>query len=231
MFSSFNFLTVVVVLTPFIVLAHDKHLVNHESGTVVSGYVGFNDVTPMPYANSDMTATLFYANETRVGQDAIYLVGGCAEDQICVTDPFFCFCPADTSKCSYYLPSANTWGVCADAPRSRYRHASAKVNGLLCLIGGRNATDDSIIAPVDCYNPLTDLWTTPTVWNDTASLSSDNVAFSYGSKIYIVGGYDGYYTPLSSMSVYDMDSNAWDFTYPSMTHGRGKTIQIAALVT
>lgn len=204
-------------------------MLNHDTGTTVTnGYVGFNSVTPMPYASSDTTATVFYANETSAGHDAIYVVGGCVGDQTCVDDPFFCFCPADTNKCSYYIPSSDTWNVCADAPRNRYRHAWAKVNGLLCVIGGRNATGDAIIAEIDCYDPMTDSWTTPAVWTDATSLSSDNVAFGYGSKIYIIGGYDAYYTPLSTVTTYDLATGVWDYSLPSMAHARGDT-QIGAV--
>lgn len=89
-------------------------------------------------------------------------------------------------------------------PRSRNRHASTIVNGLLCVFGGRDASD-ALIAEVDCYDSATNAWSTPTSLPEERQVS-DFTAFTDESSnvVYLVAGYDSYYTALDTVTMVDM---------------------------
>jgi len=90
----------------------------------------------------------------------------------------------------------------ADMPRTRNRHASVVIQNQICLFGGRNETD-TLIPEVDCYNPELDEWSTPYSLPEERQ-SSDFAAFSQDDKVYLIGGYDPYYTALDQVTVIDM---------------------------
>lgn len=185
----------------------------------VGGFEGFDDVHQMPFGRSDMTATLFAPElfDDDLGA-RIYLVGGCAADQECPTDwGGWCFCPELTARCEYYSPDQDIWVNCASAPRERYRFAAAEVNGKLYIVGGRDVMDQ-IVTEVDVYDPVSDTWATPYVWEDA---TSDNGVFADGDDLYLVGGYDQNYTvahnSLTKLSTIDFIAE----TLSSMSMGRG----------
>mmetsp|Transcript_25827 Transcript_25827/g.53932 ORF Transcript_25827/g.53932 Transcript_25827/m.53932 type:complete len:436 (-) Transcript_25827:133-1440(-) len=89
-----------------------------------------------------------------------------------------------------------------DMPRKRFRHASAVINGNVCVFGGRNETD-ALIAEVDCYDPTSDEWSTPSSLPEQYQ-SSDFTAFTKGTDVYLVGGYDPMYTALNQVTIADM---------------------------
>lgn len=185
----------------------------------VGGFEGFDDVHQMPFGRSDMTATLFAPElfDDDLGA-RIYLVGGCAADQECPTDwGGWCFCPELTARCEYYSPDQDIWVDCASAPRERYRFAAAEVNGKLYIVGGRDVMDQ-IVTEVDVYDPVSDTWATPYVWEDA---TSDNGVFADGDDLYLVGGYDQNYTvahnSLTKLSTIDFIAE----TLSSMSTGRG----------
>jgi len=98
----------------------------------------------------------------------------------------------------------------ADMPRKRFRHASAVVDNKVCVFGGRNETD-ALIAEVDCYDPASDAWSTPSTLPEQYR-SSDFTAFAKGTDVYLVGGYDSEYTALNQVTVADM-ADFDDVTY------------------
>lgn len=98
----------------------------------------------------------------------------------------------------------------ADMPRTRNRHASAVVSGHVCVFGGRNETD-AVVPEVDCWDPDSDTWSTPTSLPDEHH-SSDFTAFTEDNLVYLIGGYDANYTALEQVTVMDM-SNFNDITY------------------
>ena len=110
-------------------------------------------------------------------------------------------------------------------PRPRYRHASAAVGDVrggraLCVFGGRDAFD-GLIAEVDCYDPSTNAWTTPSSLPDGRA-SSDQAAFAHPGAtgvVYLAGGYDASYLALDIVTVADM-SSGWTTT---TTGGAGAT--------
>lgn len=192
---------------------------------IVGGYVGFNDVSRMPFPRSDMTATLFEANEISPTQKhpRIYLFGGCVSDQICTTDSDgtrSCFCTSTTARCNYYMPDIDKWSSnCTSAPVERYRHGWAKVNGKVYLTGGRNLVDD-IIKSIDIYDPKTNAWEDPIFWPNA---TSDMVAWGYGNIVFIVGGYLQDYSDSTTLWGYDTVAKKWLSKLPAMVYPRGDT--------
>ena len=105
-------------------------------------------------------------------------------------------------------------------PRTRNRHASAVVNGQVCVFGGRNEADE-LIAEVDCYDPAADAWSTPTSLPDP---TSDHTGFATDDgKVYLIAGYDAFYTALDTVTVVDMSdmSNIQFLEGPSLNGKRG----------
>lgn len=152
----------------------------------------------LPFPRSDMSAT------THVGADqvtSIYVVGGCSANQI-LGPPDMYICPEITDKCTAFVPSTNSHTACASAPRARYRHAAANVNGKVWLVGGRDAAD-KLITEIDVYDPATNTWTTPYVWKEA---TSDLAAFTHQSILFLVGGYEADYT--ASNLVWELDTAA-----------------------
>ncbi len=114
-------------------------------------------------------------------------------------DQAYAFTPTRESSSGAWTGSFKTL---PDMPRPRYRHASAVVNGILCVVGGRNGTD-ALIAEVDCYNPTSNVWTTPTSL-PSDRMVSDLAAFAHPTnegEIYLVGGYNGPYFASENVTV------------------------------
>lgn len=172
----------------------------------------------MPGKRSDMTATTV--------DDAIYLVGGCALDQVWVIDP-----PYSEYRCGgkaanaisgstiRYLPKTNTFDTSLpDAPRPRYRHAAAVVDKKVYLFGGTGASG-SIVDEVDVLDTVTGKWTTLTTRMPNAT--TDLSAFAHQGKIYTVGGYDANWKALKLTQIFDSaESSPWQ-KGPQLAQGRG----------
>ena len=110
----------------------------------------------------------------------------------------------------------------ADMPRARARHASAVVDGHVCVFGGRNLTDH-LIAEVDCYDPAANTWSTPTSLPAERQSSDFTAAVEGGTKVYLIGGYDQGYKAFDKVTVMDM-SDFGSITFadgPSLGSSRG----------
>lgn len=172
----------------------------------------------MPGKRSDMTATTV--------DDAIYLVGGCALDQVWVSDP-----PYPEYRCGgkaanaisgstiRYLPKSNTFDTSLpDAPRPRYRHAAAVVDKKIYLFGGTGASG-SIVDEVDVFDTLMGKWTTLTARMPNAT--TDLSAFAHAGKIYTLGGYDASWTALKLTQIFNpVGGSPWQKGSP-LVQGRG----------
>lgn len=101
-------------------------------------------------------------------------------------------------------------------PRTRNRHASAVINNHVCVFGGRDETD-TLIPEVDCYNPDTNEWSTPTSLPNERQ-SSDFAAFEKDGKVYLIGGYDPFYTALDQVTIVDMND------FDSITYSDGSPL-------
>eukprot|EP00041_Stephanoeca_diplocostata_P028784 m.832257 g.832257 ORF g.832257 m.832257 type:complete len:457 (-) comp23435_c0_seq11:246-1616(-) len=176
------------------------------ASTTGSSFQGFELVTEMPIARSDMTVSTY--TPSRSGRDVssdssngtrFYLIGGCHQDQICdnPNSTLSCYCPGLTNKTQYYLPETDEYvTTCADAPRDRYRHAAAVLDGTIYLFGGRDA-QDHVVQQIDAYNIEQNTWSTPCTW---INATSDNTAFvANGQDIYLAGGYYAHYTSVGEV--------------------------------
>lgn len=164
--------------------------------------VTWTEKAPLPYPRSDMSATTVVHNRTA----KVYVIGGCASDQIWIAgsegQEGMYICPSTTPGCTVFNPNTNTHQECASAPRKRYRHAAANVKGKVWLVGGRTEMDD-IITEVDVYDPDTDTWATPYVWE---AATSDLAVFAVDSVLYLIGGYEAYYAVSNRTSKLDTQS-------------------------
>jgi len=158
--------------------------------------------------------------------DAIYLVGGCALDQVWVSDPTYpeyrCggkAANAISGSTIRYLPKTNTFDTSLpDAPRPRYRHAAAVVDKKIYLFGGTGASG-SIVDEVDVFDTLMGKWTTLTTRMPNAT--TDLSAFTHAGKIYTVGGYDAAYSALKLTQIFNpVGSSQWQKGSP-LVQGRG----------
>lgn len=167
--------------------------------------------TNMPYAVSDHTATSFNSNT-----HLIYLFGGCTGEQSCVGNS--CSCTTITNQCVRYNPSLDTYTILSTAPTARYRHMATAVGKFLWIIGGRNL-DDDIISAVHKYDTETDTWTTAIA--NFAEASSDGAAFTVGSDIYVISGYDQTYSTAQGTLIKIDSSSLSKITLAPMSTSRG----------
>eukprot|EP00929_Paragymnodinium_shiwhaense_P053975 TRINITY_DN27056_c0_g1_i1.p1 TRINITY_DN27056_c0_g1~~TRINITY_DN27056_c0_g1_i1.p1 ORF type:complete len:391 (-),score=72.86 TRINITY_DN27056_c0_g1_i1:366-1538(-) len=173
-------------------------------------------------ARSDMTASPH--------GDAIFLIGGCVKDQEWAVFPwggsYACgggLASAVTGRTTAYYPATNTHKNLTDAPRARYRHAAAVVDGKIYLLGGVDGTD-TVVKEVDVYNIATGAWTTlSTPW---ANATTDVAAFAHGGKIYAVGGYVvPAWEAVTTTYIFNpagVGAGAWSVG-PALKQGRGDT--------
>jgi hypothetical protein len=217
-----SFLCLLLLLCSYPVHAYEDDTVN---------YQGFYISSSMPSARSDMTANTFlYDHPDNLGE-RIYLIGGCTKDQQCLYTNeavpslgISCYCPEITNACTYFILSTQTWHSCAPAPRNRTRHMAAFVNDKLYVAGGRDVSAspfdlDDIIHEVDAYDPITDTWTSPFYWNNA---TSDGAAFAVGNLLYLVGGYDYFYSETAGyLTTIDVTTGVFNQNLPKMNVGRG----------
>lgn len=175
----------------------------------------------MPAKRSDMTATT-------VG-DAIYLIGGCAMDQVWVkaADGWAAYscgggdANAVVSSTLVYFPKTDKFdSTLPDAPRPRYRHAAAALNGKIYLFGGVDIFDN-IVPQIDVLDTATKKWDTlPTAMPFP---TTDLAAFVYGGKIYTVGGYEvPSYVSVNTTQIFNPTGNKWSLG-PELKRSRGDT--------
>lgn len=180
---------------------------------------------PTPLSDMGVASLAVGGNTTR-----LILTGGCDSPEGNVDRGGYTECGSLTNKAYAFDPIRHStfqaWNgefeELAEMPRARARHASAVVNGHVCVFGGRNLTD-ALIAEVDCYDPAADAWSTPTSLPADRQ-SSDWTAFTAeGDRVYLVGGFDQDYTALARVTVADMSDMA-AVAYadgPALLAGRG----------
>ena len=105
---------------------------------------------------------------------------------------------------------------------------SAVVNGKVCVFGGRDAMD-SLIAEVDCYDPVADSWST--IANLPAERqTSDFAIFAKDNNVYLIGGYDQAYYALDRTTIMDMsDTNAITYTDGPKLRSKRGDIDVAVM--
>jgi len=178
--------------------------------------VEWHDVPPLPMPVSDMTAST-------IG-DNIYIIGGCAADQVRAPwDNTLFYCATITDRCDVFNIVTEQYTTCAVAPRQRYRHAAVPIDGSVWLVGGRD-DQDNIVTQIDVYNPVSNTWTTPVNWTDA---TSDLAAFTNGTSLFVVGGYNASYNASDSLWKFEPSTLAQGTfaiqTMADLTQGRGDT--------
>lgn len=167
----------------------------------------------MPTKRSDLTATT-------VG-DAIYLVGGCSNDQewsVGAGGTGMYLCTGISKDTVKYLPRTDTYESLPDAPRSRYRHAAAAVGSRVYVFGGCRI-DDGIVEEIDVFDTQAGQWSTLAGLMTFAT--SDLSAFTYDGRVYTLGGYGRPdYGASSRVMIFDPATEDWSIG-PSMVQGRG----------
>jgi len=180
----------------------------------------------LPFSVSDNSVA------TNSDGSLIYLSGGCdavnGNEYVDAGDYPGYYCSSVTSALVQFDPMKEKFTQLMSAPRARYRHASVMYNDrYLILIGGRTL-EDSLITEVDVYDSLEQKWLQagmlPDVPSDMGSFISDD------GYVYVVGGYDAFYTALSSMVMIkasdilasvNQNSNITTTDAPSMLVPRG----------
>eukprot|EP00040_Diaphanoeca_grandis_P022320 m.119652 g.119652 ORF g.119652 m.119652 type:complete len:404 (+) comp28751_c2_seq1:236-1447(+) len=189
--------------------------------SVQSTYTGFADVHMMPMRRSDMSVSTYDSTQgTRM-----YLIGGCSADQVCYdpSDHFSCYCGEITNKTQYYSVDVDRYSTTpADAPRARYRHAAAQVDGVIYLFGGRDI-QDAVIKEIDAYTIETNTWSTPCTWADA---TSDNTAFVDNDQIFLTAGWTETYSSNNVTVLFDPATCSYTTRAP-MPNARGDAISIS----
>lgn len=206
-----------------------------------SAYIGFHDTVAMPSARSDHTVTLMslnlYSSIDLLGA-RFYIIAGCNGDQTCLfnqqcitrsgTDCTICSCSSITANSIYFNPEVSKYTEIAAAPSPRYRHQAAAVGSKLYVFGGRDLAD-TLIQTIDILETTTNTWTSVTVGSGAAlnlvanDVVSDGVAFSFGSSLFLVGGFDFQYNSISKLSKIDTSTATWGYStvLAAMPTGRG----------
>jgi len=103
------------------------------------------------------------------------------------------------------------WITRKPMPTARDWAASAVVNGMIYVIGGRDSVDHAI-STVEAYDPLMDTWISKaSMPTPRAGLAAVEVS----GKIYAMGGWDLYiYAGFATVEVYDPESDTWSTRTP-----------------
>jgi hypothetical protein len=155
----------------------------------------------------------------------IYLVGGCDDPQgnAYQKEMDIYACTSLTAQTWAYNPDDGVFLSLDAAPRPRYRHTAANVEGKIWVLGGRTVTDE-LITEIDVYDPMSKTWST--VGNLPTDLQrSDQASFAVGPYLYVLGGYDAAYTASDSLVRADTtsvqtDGLVWE-PLASMAEARG----------
>lgn len=114
---------------------------------------------------------------------------------------------SDRASVECYDPDSDTWTFVTELEKARSGMTLATINGYIYALGGRNRSTDHYFDLAERYNPQTHQWqpiaplNTPRAWPSVAV---------YDNKIFVLGGFDGAHR-LSSVEVYDPDTDTWRF--------------------
>lgn len=161
----------------------------------------------LPAKLSDHSATVL--------NDKIYIVGGCAGDQVAAG------CPALSQALYIFDPATATFTTGANMPAARYRHSAEAIGTKLYIFGGR-LLNDNLVATVDIFDSVAGSWSTSTTQLDATQQTSDACSWTMGLDIYVAGGYTGAYAAKKSVFKWTPTSaNAAWTAVADMTNPRG----------
>lgn len=217
---STTLLTTPVVADPWSYLSVGIPIALSDMAVTVMTYTTAKDgnATSTATTNGDAAA----ANGGEVTKK-IMLTGGCVSEKgneflgeyfacLELTNKAYSFTPIPPK--TQFQAWTGTFESLPDMPRERARHNSFQLgNNLLCVIGGRD-TSDTLIAPIDCYDATTNVWTEVGTLPDEY-LTSDAAAYASDNTVHLIGGYKQDYEALSQVTVVDMS----DLTNIQFTKG------------
>jgi hypothetical protein len=102
------------------------------------------------------------------------------------------------------------WKKRADLPNPRNHLTAVELNGKIYAIGGQDLWNEvsGAMAHVDVFDYKTNTWTAAAPLPVARSHTSSST-FSYGGKIYVIGGLTHDRVTLRDVSIYDPATNAW----------------------
>ena len=106
-----------------------------------------------------------------------------------------------------YTPGAGAmWVNRSPMPSTRFGHASATVNGIIYVLGGKT-NGNAVLNTHESYNPSTDMWS-----NQLAVLPRaryGHAAVPLNGLIYVVGGETAGAVPVAEVDIYNPATNVW----------------------
>ena len=127
----------------------------------------------------------------------------------------------DTDRHLVFDPTSGSWQKAAPTLRKRNSAAGAVINGLIYVVGGRNANSGNI-ADLEIYDPQEDKWRNgtpmPQAQGGLAAVALDGKLYVFGGEYFQNGG--GVYP---ECWVYDPATDKWKASVPMRTprHGLG----------
>ncbi|EKN64166.1 kelch repeat-containing protein [Schinkia azotoformans] len=140
----------------------------------------------------------------------------------------------DLNSTEIYDPITNTWSSGPDMGATRKEHSAVLLDdGRVMVIGGM--VNGGMSKSTEIYDPALNSWSAgpslPTFRYVMAAATAED------GRVYVTGGFDPNYMPLTSVAVYDSETNSWTLDSSSTKNGRlghtssaflnGKTILIA----
>ena len=120
-----------------------------------------------------------------------------------------------------YDPTLNQWKRLISLPTERHNFEVCTHQGLLYVIGGRDAFDGSPLNLVECYDLKSGQW------SRHADMLKRRTSFGVGvvdGYLYAVGGDEGIWVVGISVERYDPEKNQWSFVAPLNTKRYGLTV-------
>ncbi|MFU1797791.1 Kelch repeat-containing protein [Paenibacillus azoreducens] len=131
-----------------------------------------------------------------------------------------------SNRVEVYDPTTDTWTKVADMPTARSWASAVTINNKIYVFGGgKNAnesgTKSTALATVECYDPVTNKWTTK---KDMPFLGNGTVAAVVNEKVYLFGGMD-YTSTVGTIYEYDPNQDSWSLKNNSTSrNGNGITV-------
>ena len=116
-----------------------------------------------------------------------------------------------------------SWEVRAKMPTKRTEVSSAVLKEKIFVVGGLSGTSRTL-ATVEVYDPVADRWSRVA---DIPEPRHHAAVVAVGSKLYVIGGYDGIrFTPQSDVFVFDPATELWsrDISLPDPRGAHGAAV-------